>query len=87
MQELAKARAELAKAQEGNGLTNAGLTASQYAACRESAQTIIRNELQRHEREAAAWRWLDAAMEVHKPSAEEEAALWDVLCRARRERF
>jgi hypothetical protein len=63
------------------------LSADQYAACRESAQTITRNELKKHEREAAAWRWIDAAMEAHKPTEEEEAALWDLLCRARRERY
>ena len=35
----------------------------------------------------AAWRWLDAAMHCHAPSKDEEAALWDLLCRARRERY
>lgn len=61
--------------------------ANQYAACRESAATIVANELKKHEREAAAWRWIDAAMVTHPPSDTEEAALWDLLCRARRERF
>jgi hypothetical protein len=71
------------------GIESAGLNSpsNQYAAARESAQTIARNQLKTHEGEAAAWRWLDAAMEVHKPSADEEAGLWNLLCRARRERF
>lgn len=63
------------------------LCAQQYAGARESAQTIVRNELQKHEKEAAAWRWLDAAMVAHGPTTEEEAALFDLLCRVRRERF
>lgn len=82
-------QAELMAAQAlnvGNAL-NKGLSAGQYAAARESAQTIVKNQLRSHEREAAAWRWLDAALEVKKPTEEEEAALWDLLCRARRERY
>lgn len=71
----------------GGAIGQAGLGAQQYAAARESAQTIARNEMQKHEKEAAAWRWLDAAMVTHAPTKEEEAALWDVFCRARRERF
>lgn len=63
------------------------LSAEQYAGARESAQTIARNEMHKHEKEAAAWRWLDAAMVAHAPTKEEEAALWDLFCRARRERY
>lgn len=70
----------------GQGLAKA-LSAEQYAAARESAQTIVKGQLQVHERAAAAWRWLDAAMEIHKPTTEEESALWDLLSRARRERY
>jgi hypothetical protein len=63
------------------------LTAQQYAGARESAQSIVRSEMNKHEKEAAAWRWLDAAMVAHSPTKEEEVALWDLFCRARRERF
>lgn len=69
------------------GQINKTLTADQYACARESAQTIARNEMQKHEKEAAAWRWLDAAMHCHAPTKDEESALWDLLCRARRERY
>lgn len=69
------------------GNVDPGINSLQYAAARESAQTIARNQLKEHEKSAAAWRWLDAAMEVKKPSTEEEAALYDLLCRCRRERY
>jgi hypothetical protein len=70
----------------GNGL-NKALSAGEYAAARESAQTIAKSQTQLYEKEARAWRWIDAAMVAHPPTTEEEAALWDLLCRARRERF
>jgi hypothetical protein len=63
------------------------LSASQYDACRENAQAIVKGQLKKHEGEAAAWRWLDAAMVAHPMTTEEEAGLWDLLSRARRERF
>lgn len=71
--------------EQGLAIAGANSLSAQYAASRESAQTIAKNQMKLHEREASAWRWLDAAMEVHKPTTEEEAALWDVLGRARRE--
>src|SRR4051812_22544309 len=43
--------------------------------CRENAQTIAKSQFQLHDREASAWRWIDAAMEAHRPTAEEEEAL------------
>lgn len=83
MQELAKGL------QAGEGIAKGinPISASEYAACRESAGTIVANELKKHEREATAWRWLNAAIAACPMTKEEEAALWDVLCRARRERF
>lgn len=83
--EIGKALGQAAL-ETGNQL-NKALGAQQYAAARESAQTIARSQLKSHEKEAAAWRWLDAAMGIHKPSEEEEAALFDLLIRARRERY
>lgn len=69
-------------------MAGAGLNLVSGGPCREKAQTIAKNQLKIHEREAAAWRWLDAAMAVHNPTDEEEAALWEVLSRAqRRERY
>jgi len=85
MNGLAKEQVSMAGAVLGIGPSNSSMSASQYAACRENSQTIVANELKRHEREAAAWRWLTVAMETCKPTADEEAALWDLLCRARRE--
>lgn len=85
MDGLQKEQVSMAGAVLGIGPSNPTLSASQYAACREKAQTIVGTELQRHEREAAAWRWLGIAMETCKPTETEEAALWDLLCRARRE--
>jgi hypothetical protein len=63
------------------------LSASQYDACRENAQAVVENQLKKHQGEAAAWRWLSAAMVVHPMSLEEEAGLWELLNRARRERY
>jgi hypothetical protein len=64
-----------------------GLSAQQYAAARESAQTIVENMMKLHQKEFAAWSWLRRAMEQLPPNKEEEAALWDVVGRARRERY
>jgi hypothetical protein len=84
---------ELDKQQGQAGIQGAGqmlgngLSASQYAAARESAQTIVASMVDRHSQELAGWAWLKTAMEKHPPSKHEETALWDIVTRARRERY
>lgn len=56
-------------------------------ACREHSKTIIKSELEKHQREAAAWQWLSNAIKAVEPNEIEESGLWDLLNRARRERF
>jgi hypothetical protein len=57
------------------------------AAAREKAQTIAENQVKLYQREFAAWSWLRRAMDQLPLNTEEEAALWELLCRARRERY
>lgn len=70
----------------GDGLVNANIAQS---ACgqREKAQTIVADMVKRHERELAGWNWLQLAMAKEPPDVAEEAALWEILGRARRERY
>lgn len=75
-----------AKEMAGNALGGFN-KAQSIDACRENAQAIARSQLKAHEQEAAAWRWLDNAMTTTPMTLEEEAALWNLLCRARRERY
>lgn len=63
------------------------ISASQYAATRESAQSIVDGMKKLHQREFAAWSWLARAMDETPPNKDEEAALWELVCRARRERY
>lgn len=75
-------------AQANNILGGAqGLSASQYAAQREPAKTIAENQMKLYQREFAAWSWLRRAMDQLAPTVAEEAALWELFCRARRERY
>jgi len=54
---------------------------------RESAQSIVAAELKRHNDKAIAWAWLQQALENCPPQPREEAALWDLLSRARGDRY
>lgn len=54
---------------------------------REKAQTIVESMVSLHSRELAGWQWLKIAMEAVPPNVGEEAALWEIVCRARRERY
>jgi hypothetical protein len=57
------------------------------AATRERSQTIAENQMKLYQREFEAWSWLRRAMDSLPPNVDEEAALWELLCRARRERY
>lgn len=54
---------------------------------REKAQTIIADMVKKHESELAAWNYLQLVTSEHPPDAVEEAALWEMLGRIRRERY
>jgi hypothetical protein len=54
---------------------------------RENAQTIVANMVKQHERELAAWNYLQLVMAKEPPDATEEAALWELLGRARHGRY
>ncbi len=64
-----------------------GKSVNEYAAARESAQTIVASQVKNLNRELTAWRYLETVMQVNPPTSDEEAALWDLVCRARRERY
>jgi hypothetical protein len=63
-----------------------GISAGQYLAARESAQTIVKNQVRDLSRELAAWNYLETVMTVNPPTKDEEEALWSLITRARRER-
>ena len=52
---------------------------------RDKAQTVVNDLVTLHERELAGWNWLQLAMAKEPPDAQEEAALYEILSRARRE--
>ena len=66
---------------EGNQINIADLGGP----CREKAQTIVARQVETHQRELAGWNYLQLAMAKEPPDAAEEAALWEILSRARRE--
>lgn len=74
---------------EGNLALNKviGPSASEYAAAREKAQTIVSNLVREHERELAGWNYLQLVMAKEPPNSAEEAALHVIFSRARRERY
>jgi hypothetical protein len=62
--------------------------ASSLSGCgRDRVQTIVANMVKQHERELAAWNYLQLAMGKIPPDEAEEEALWELLGRARRERY
>jgi hypothetical protein len=73
-----------AKQQTAQGLIAGNLLSG---GCREKAETIVENQMKLYQREFAAWSWLRRAMTSLPPNTDEEAALWELLCRARRERY
>lgn len=77
-----------AKQQAAQGLlAGIGNQSMGMMAARESTQTIVDNMIKQHSRELSGWSWLKTAMEKVPPSSDEETALWDLVCRARRERY
>lgn len=54
---------------------------------REKAQTIAASEFKRLNDRALAWGYLSTVMDQLPPSDVQEAALWDLLCSVRRERY
>jgi hypothetical protein len=70
-------------------MESAGANLMNQAQCaqRENAQTIVANMVKQHERELAAWNYLQLVMAKEPPDATEEAALWELLGRARHGRY
>jgi hypothetical protein len=61
--------------------------ADQYAALREPAAAIARSQVELHSRELAGWHYIERAMKEVPPDGDEEEAVWNLLSRARRERY
>jgi hypothetical protein len=70
----------------GVGMASAQ-SADQYAAQREAASVIARSQVELHSRELAGWSYIARVLKELPPDVEEEAALWNMLGRSRRERY
>jgi hypothetical protein len=53
----------------------------------ESAAAIARSQVELHSRELAGWSYIARVLKELPPDVEEEAALWNMLGRSRRERY
>jgi hypothetical protein len=62
-------------------------SADQYQAQREPAAAIARSQVELHSRELAGWSYIARVLKELPPDVEEEAALWNMLGRSRRERY
>jgi hypothetical protein len=66
---------------------NANALVGRCAGSREKAQTIVSGLVKNHERELAGWNYLQLVMAKTPPDTLEEIALYEILTRARRDRY
>ena len=60
-----------------------GKNSADACAVRQSIKNYVEEQMRRHQREFAAWRYINSALHSRPPEPEVEEALWLLLTRTR----